>query len=177
MQAWVETALSTAAAFVFATVALAKTRDRSRFVQSIEQYRVVPSVLARPLATVIIGVELGLALGLLVPTYRSFAAAFGIALLTLFVTAMGIVLLRGDKDVDCGCSLRRDLSPVGPTSLARSFGLILMLALIAILSVHGSALGNIASVDAAACGVTAALIYLEIETISSFPVIRRHRRA
>ena len=61
--------------FRFATVALAKTRDRSRFVQSIEQYRVVPSVLARPLATVIIGVELGLALGLLVPTYRSFAAA------------------------------------------------------------------------------------------------------
>jgi Methylamine utilisation protein MauE len=173
MQAWVETALSTAVAFVFAILALAKMRDRSRFVQSIAGYRVVPSVIAKPLAPAIIGLELGLAIGLVVPLYRTLAAAFGMVLLTLFGTAMGIVVLRGDDDVDCGCSLRREFSPVGPASLARSFGLILMLALIAILSVHVSVLGNIASVDAAACGVTAALIYLEIETIASLPILRQ----
>jgi hypothetical protein len=177
MQAWIETALSTAAAFVFAAFAQAKMRDRHRFVQSISRYRVVPPVLAKPLAVVLIGVELGIAIGLVLPIYRTFAAVFGIALLTLFLTAMGIVLLRGDKDVDCGCSLRRNLSPVGPASLARTFGLILVLGLIAIKSVHVSAFGNIASLDATACGVTAALIYLEIETIESLPVIRRHGRA
>ena len=47
--------------------------------------------------------ELGAALGLLLPATRALAAATLMALLVLFAAAMAINLGRGRSDIDCGC--------------------------------------------------------------------------
>jgi uncharacterized membrane protein len=90
-------------AVVFGAAALAKLRDLDTFQGVVEQYQLLPAVLVRPFVRTLPLVELGAALGLLLPETRALAAAALIALLLLFAAAMALNLGRGRSDIDCGC--------------------------------------------------------------------------
>lgn len=88
---------------IFAAAALAKLRALDVFQGAVEQYDLLPRALVRPFAYALPVVELGAALGLLLPATRAPAAAVLVLLLLAFAGAMAINLARGRSDIDCGC--------------------------------------------------------------------------
>ena len=88
---------------IFVAAALAKLRTLDMFQGVVEQYHLLPRPLVRPFAYTLPVVELGAALGLLLPVTRVPAAAVLIFLLLAFAAAMVINLARGRSDIDCGC--------------------------------------------------------------------------
>ena len=83
-----------------------------RFVGVIDAYRLLPEGAGARVARPLGGLELVLAVLLLVP-FAQPAAALGTAtLLTLYFVAMAVNLARGRRDIDCGCGgTSQTLSP------------------------------------------------------------------
>ncbi|KAF7963533.1 hypothetical protein AWV80_08850 [Cupriavidus sp. UYMU48A] len=92
-----------AVAIVFGAAAIAKLLDLERFEQALASYDLVPSVLVAPLAMAIAVAELVVALALPIDAARQMAAVTGLALLGVFFSGMSINLVRGNRDIDCGC--------------------------------------------------------------------------
>ena len=65
---------------------------------------------------VMLGLELGLGIGLLIPGLSTAAALGAVALLGTYTAAIAINLSRGRRDIDCGCG--------GPVPRALSGGLV-----------------------------------------------------
>ncbi len=105
--AFLDPALALTAAFllagVLATAGAAKLRDPVAFAGAVANYRLLPPALVAPFALALPPAELATALGLLVPASRPAAAWAAGFLLLLFAAAMAVNLLRGRRDVDCGC--------------------------------------------------------------------------
>jgi hypothetical protein len=97
---------------VFLQAALAKLRHRELLSGVIANYRLLPSALVGPAALLLAPAELAVALGLLLGG-QALAALVAIALLVIFAAAMGINIIRGRREIDCGCGrsqLRQPLS-------------------------------------------------------------------
>ena len=90
-------------AAIFGAAAVTKLRALDAFGGVVENYRLLPRGLVRPVALALPPVELAAALGLLVPATRPLAAAAAVLLLLVFAAAMAINLARGRRDIDCGC--------------------------------------------------------------------------
>jgi len=88
---------------IFGLGALDKWRHFSQFEAAVSGYRLLPSLLIKPFALTFAAVETVTALLLLTPASRVPGAA--LALLVLGLATLGIVinLVRGRRDVDCGC--------------------------------------------------------------------------
>jgi hypothetical protein len=76
-------------------------------------------------------VELGAALGLLLPAMRALAAATLVGLLVLFAAAMAINLARGRSNIDCGCFIGAQKQRISWALVVRNlmlagFGLMLL---------------------------------------------------
>ena len=83
--------------------AITKLRALDAFVGVVHNYRLVPEPLERPIAYALPVVELAIAVGVLLPAVRAPAALAAAILLVLFAGAMAINLMRGRRDIDCGC--------------------------------------------------------------------------
>jgi hypothetical protein len=97
---------------VFLQAAFAKLRHRELLSGVIANYRLLPSALVGPAALLLAPAELAVALGLLLGG-QALAATVAIALLVIFAAAMGINIIRGRREIDCGCGrsqLRQPLS-------------------------------------------------------------------
>jgi hypothetical protein len=104
----------------------------SEFAFSVGEYRLMPASLV-PAASVTLAIletvvsavlawsllnaaspgEASGALGLFVAKVREIGALVGVALLALYAFAMGANLLRGRRDLDCGCGIVRKSISVG----------------------------------------------------------------
>lgn len=105
-------------AVVFGVAATAKLLDRGGSRQAVADFG-VPSRLAAPVAALLPLVELAVA-GSLIPGLTAWWAALGaLALLLLFVAAIGVSLARGRRPA-CRCFGQLSSSPVGSTTLARN---------------------------------------------------------
>src|SRR4051794_2064774 len=90
-------------AVVFASAAVGKLMELSTFAAVVENYRILPRLLAAPVAYVLPVVELAVALALLVPVTPPAAAGAAAILLGVFALAIGINVRRGRLTIDCGC--------------------------------------------------------------------------
>jgi uncharacterized membrane protein len=90
-------------AAIFGAAAITKLRELEAFAAVVEQYDLLPTRLVRPFAHGLPVVELAAALCLLVPATRAPAAMVLTLLLLVFAAAMAVNLVRGRRDVDCGC--------------------------------------------------------------------------
>ena len=90
-------------AAIFGVAAVTKLRAPDVFAGVVENYRLLPRGLVRPVALALPPVEFTAALGLLVPATRPLAAAAAVLLLLVFAAAMAVNLGRGRSDIDCGC--------------------------------------------------------------------------
>ncbi|MFI5715468.1 MauE/DoxX family redox-associated membrane protein [Nocardia sp. NPDC051750] len=96
-------ALAGAVGTVLVIAGVPKVADRARTERSVRGYRLLPDPLvpvvaaALPWAEIVLGAALVLGL---VPRVAGFAAA---ALFVVFFLALTVNLLRGRRDLDCGC--------------------------------------------------------------------------
>lgn len=93
-----------AAALFFLWAGSAKARDLPRFRAALDDYRLLPAFAVAPAALAIPFAELGLAATLPWTALCPWPEIGGGALLLLFAGAMAVNLLRGRRDIACGCS-------------------------------------------------------------------------
>jgi uncharacterized membrane protein YphA (DoxX/SURF4 family) len=89
---------------LFAHAAWHKWRGLARFREQLAAYRLLPGALLGPFGVAVPLAESAIALLLLPPMTRPWAAAVGAALLLGYAAAMAINLGRGRRDLDCGCA-------------------------------------------------------------------------
>jgi uncharacterized membrane protein YphA (DoxX/SURF4 family) len=100
-------------ALVFVAAVSGKIRHRHELAGVIANYRLLPERLAAPAAWTIVALECLVVLSLLSGLRVSAGAALAIVLLGVFALAMSINLVRGRREIDCGCfqsGLRQRLS-------------------------------------------------------------------
>ena len=91
-------------AIIVLASAVPKWREPSRFRASLEAFALLPAFSIKPLSFLLPAFEAAGALGLLFADTRTAGAITLIALFTLFAAALAINVLRGNTDIDCGCS-------------------------------------------------------------------------
>jgi hypothetical protein len=96
-------ACQAATAIVFGAAAMTKLADLGRFRRALAAYGLVPGMLVPPLALGIALLELAVAAALPVDVARHAAAFIGLGLLAIFFVALATNLVRGNRDIDCGC--------------------------------------------------------------------------
>jgi hypothetical protein len=99
--------------FIFARAAMHKIRHFRQFCAQVDAYDLLPGSVITAFSMLLALVETYLALMLLAQgwLHPSFIAS---ALLTLYALAMGINLVRGSIDLDCGCR--------GPSAIPQTIG-------------------------------------------------------
>jgi hypothetical protein len=90
-------------ALVLLSAAAHKLRAPRDFLATLHGYALVPDVLAPAVAVALVGAELAIGAGLLAPATRQTAALGATALLALYGASIAVNLLRGRRDIDCGC--------------------------------------------------------------------------
>ena len=94
-------------ALLLASAAIQKFRNLARFADIVAAYRVLPTVLATPMARLIPCLEAAIALALLWEPIRNRAVIASMILLIAYAAGLGVNLLRGRHDLDCGCGPAR----------------------------------------------------------------------
>ena len=116
--------------YVFVMAGLHKCRAPAEFATTLANYKILPESLARqgvylaPVAEIMTGVAL------LIPATARLAAFSAGALLCVYIAAIGINLLRGRRNIDCGCGGPAQKQTISEWMIARN-GLLLGLAFIA----------------------------------------------
>ena len=100
------------AALLFAAAAIHKFRDLRRFAEIFTAYGLLPLAVSAPLAPVVPVLETLVAVGLLLDTSRAAAAGAGIVLLLAYAAAIAFNLMRGRRDLACGCGGPDDRRPI-----------------------------------------------------------------
>jgi len=93
---------------LFASAGIQKVRSLARFTEIFVAYRVLPGALGGRVAWLIPCLEVAIAIALLWEPIRRMAVIAAIAVLIAYASGMGLNLLRGRRDLDCGCGTARD---------------------------------------------------------------------
>src|SRR5688500_11058416 len=105
-------------AATFAVAGVAKLVDRAGSRQSLREFG-VPAPLALPLAVLLPMAELVCAFALLPASSAWWGATGALALLSIFIIAIAVNLVRG-RTPDCHCFGKLHSEPVGWTTVARN---------------------------------------------------------
>jgi hypothetical protein len=81
-----------------------KLREVAAFRTALADYQLVPARWLGSTAGLLMAAELYIAVGLWFPGCAVSAACAAAGLLTIYAAAIGINLLRGRRDLDCGCA-------------------------------------------------------------------------
>jgi hypothetical protein len=119
-------------ALLFASAAAHKLRDLARFAAVFAAYGVLPDAPARRVAWLIPGLELGIALALCWEPSRRAALVSAVAVLIAYATALGVNLLRGRRDLDCGCGALRGRRRIADWMVWRNLWLAAVLSIAAL---------------------------------------------
>lgn len=90
-------------ALIFLRAAWHKLRDLESFAALAADYRLLPAWAVGGAACVLIVLEAGSALALIVPRLEPVGAGIAVAMLLIYAVAMATNILRGRKQIDCGC--------------------------------------------------------------------------
>ncbi len=152
-------------ALVFLTAVAGKLAHRHELAGVVVNYRLVPEPLAASMAWLVVGLESLVTVSLATGLYARSGAALAIALLCGFALAMGINLVRGRREIDCGCfqsGLRQSLSP---GLLVRN--LVLALALSPLFAATSAWGGPLQWVDGVGAGLAAYGLYRTFDQLLS----------
>ncbi len=97
-------ALRAALSLLFVCAAGHKLRDIAGFRAALANYDLLPQPTLGVFPVLLIGAELGTAAGLWLPGLGAAAAISAASLLVLYAGAIIINLIRGRRDIDCGCA-------------------------------------------------------------------------
>jgi Methylamine utilisation protein MauE len=102
------------------SAAVAKLRDLRSFEEIFAAYAVLPAHIDLPAARVLPIVELGLAIGLLLPAGRPYVGLAVIVLMLTYAAAIAVNLRRGRRDLACGCGGPAERRPIAPWMVWRN---------------------------------------------------------
>ncbi|MEX2517374.1 MAG: MauE/DoxX family redox-associated membrane protein [Gammaproteobacteria bacterium] len=88
---------------VFLAASVNKLRSLEIFEGVVYNFRLLPETLVKPVAYSLPFVEMAVAATLIVPATRSYSSWTAVILLGVFTLAVAINLLRGRREIDCGC--------------------------------------------------------------------------
>jgi hypothetical protein len=155
--------LAGAFALLFGSAALHKLSDLARFTAAFRAYEVVPLRLSG-VSLVVPVLELAVAVALLPAGSRSGAAAVGAALLLAYAAAIAVNLIRGRRDLDCGCAGPGERRPIGAWMVGRNL-LLAGLLLALLLPLAPRALGVTDALTIGAGTAVAALLYMSLDVL------------
>lgn len=89
---------------VFFISSLNKMREFQQFTATVTAYRLLPETWSKTSALAITGTEFSVSMLLFMGWQSQIAAFVSIFMLFIFSIAMGINLIRGHTDLECGCS-------------------------------------------------------------------------
>lgn len=121
----IELSLSLALALLFAGAAWHKASDRLRFEAVMRGYGLLPAASVPAISWLVPVVEGAIALGLCYGPTRSVAACCASVILLLYAAAIGVNLVRGRRDIDCGCFASSSGVPLGVGLVVRNVALAL----------------------------------------------------
>jgi len=104
--------LAAAIALLFASASAHKLRDLKRFEEIFSAYGLLTGVARLRMSWSIPVLELAVAGGLLFDESRPYAAAVGIVLLLTYGAAIAVNLMRGRRDLACGCGGPDERRPI-----------------------------------------------------------------
>jgi Methylamine utilisation protein MauE len=162
-----EAAAALAGALLFARAAVFKLRDVEAFADTLAAYRILPIDLVEPVARILPALEAACALALLAPWTRSAGEFAAAGLLTVFALAMAVNLMRGRRDIDCGCGDPSRRQPLAWSLVTRN--LTFAAALVACAFAPGGSLGFIGWLMAGAAAAGLMLLLLCHEAFSALP--------
>jgi hypothetical protein len=152
------------AVLLFGTAAAHKLRSAGGFVSILAQYQLLPAGFIRIAGPALGLLELAVCLGLPWPALRPIGAAAGVVLLLMYSAAITINLVRGRRDLDCGCGGFGRRTPIGSWMVVRNLSLACMLCLL----MFPEASRSLESVDAVTIvggAVVASLLYLACDVL------------
>jgi hypothetical protein len=109
---------------LFASAAIHKLRHPASFRSALADYQLLPGATVTPASRAIPWLELCAAAALLIPAATPLAAFLGVALLLIYALAIGVNLIRGRREIDCGCGLAGGARPLGVSLLRRDVALV-----------------------------------------------------
>jgi hypothetical protein len=114
-------------ALLFTGAAIHKLRDLRRFDEIFAAYGLLPSAARLRLSRAVPFLEALVAVGLLLDAARIAAAYVGIVLLLAYAGAITVNLLRGRRELACGCGGPDDRRPIAPWMVWRNILIAVML--------------------------------------------------
>ncbi len=161
-----------ALAAMFAAAALHKLRDVTSFTATFRNYRLMPDSFAPIAGLALPACELLIAIALLAPSSNRLAADSALLLLGLYSAAISVNLIRGRRDIDCGCLGPGHRQPLSEWLLVRNAAVA---AGAACLLLPGTT-RNLTWIDAlaiACCVATLALLWIAAnKLLETWPRIR-----
>jgi Methylamine utilisation protein MauE len=155
--------LAGAYALLFLGAALQKLRAPAQFAAVFRAYRVLPEA-AAALAWLLPLLELTVGVGLLASAARPGACAAGAALLLAYATAIAINLVRGRRDLACGCGGPDERRTIAAWMVWRNLALAAVLAAL-LLPWSARALAGVDALTIGAGTVVTALLYMSLERL------------
>jgi methylamine utilization protein MauE len=124
-----------ALALILFAAAWHKLSEPDVFAGALQAYALLPSSVVPAATRVLPVLEIGIGAAILVPLSRTPGLMLAVALLLVYAAAMGVNLLRGRREIDCGCG--GEVHPL-------SWGLVLRNAILACaaLAVSGPSLAR-----------------------------------
>lgn len=113
---------------VFFVSAIDKVRQFQQFTTTITAYRLLPETWSKSLAFTITGTEISVSVLLFMGWQSQIAAFVSIFMLFIFSIAMGINLIRGHTDLECGCSGTKNAQKISLGLVGRNIALSMVAA-------------------------------------------------
>jgi hypothetical protein len=154
--------LRTLLSFVLLRAAWHKSRDLAAFRNALSDYALLPRAGVPAAALGLAVAELATAAALLVPATSQAAAWAAAGLLGLYSLAIALNLLRGRREIDCGCGGPAGGRPLGEALLLRN-ALLGAAAVACTAPVAARALGVVDVVTVGAGAAVASLLYAAID--------------
>jgi len=152
-------------ASVFLIALVHKLKEPAEFRVTLEDYQLLPVIFLRPAFFALVATELVVVCALLANTI--FGGIAAVALLSVYTLAIGINLIRGRTEIDCGCSGPAVRQTLSIWLVVRNIGLI-TLALITFFGAADRVLGILDWFTSLAAASVFALIYSTAAQLSTF---------
>jgi uncharacterized membrane protein YphA (DoxX/SURF4 family) len=160
-------------ALVLTAAAVPKLRRQDEFQGVVANYRLLPSFLVAPFATLLPWVELACAAALLISPLREMAAWVSAGLFMMFALALAINVGRGRTHIDCGCTRRpTSMSRIGMFHVLRALALAGLSLFAASVPLSISAISLPAALTGAATASMLAMLYLAADVMVGLPEAR-----
>lgn len=116
--------------YVFVLAGLHKCKAPAEFAATLTNYNILPESLARQGVYLVPVAEIMTGVALLIPATARLAAFSAGVLLCIYIAAIGLNLLRGRRNIDCGCGGPAQKQTISEWMIVRN-GLLVLLACMA----------------------------------------------